>query len=68
MERTNVVTEKRDKYYYTKKYREIKKEFPIEEGKLVSDFENILSKIMDELKSKLGKEYKKNSERKACND
>ena len=46
-----------------KKYREIKKEFPIEEGKLVSDFENILSKIMDELKSKLGKEYKKNSER-----
>ena len=46
-----------------KKYREIKKEFPIEEGKLVSDFENILSKIMDDLKSKLGKEYKKNSER-----
>ena len=46
-----------------KKYREIKKEFPIEEGKLVSDFENILTKIMDELKSKLGKEYKKNSER-----
>ena len=46
-----------------KKYRDIKKEFPIEEGKLVSDFENILTKIMDELKSKLGKEYKKNSER-----
>ena len=46
-----------------KKYREIKKEFPIEEGKLVSDFENILTKIMDDLKSKLGKEYKKNSER-----
>jgi hypothetical protein len=46
-----------------KKYREIKKEFPIEEGKLVSDFENILDKIMQDLKSKLGKEYKKNSER-----
>ena len=64
MERTHVVTEKGiNTIMAAKKYREIKKEFPIEEGKLVSDFENILSKIMDELKSKLGKEYKKNSER-----
>ncbi len=64
MERTHVVTEKGiNTIMAAKKYREIKKEFPIEEGKLVSDFENILSKIMDDLKSKLGKEYKKNSER-----
>ena len=46
-----------------KKYREFKKELPIEEGKLVSDFESILGKIMSDLKSKLGKEYKKNSEK-----
>ena len=46
-----------------KRYRDIKKEFPIEEGKLVSDFESILGKIMSDLKSKLGKEYKKNSEK-----
>ena len=64
MERTHVVTEKGiNTIMAAKKYREIKKEFPIEEGKLVSDFENILTKIMDDLKSKLGKEYKKNSER-----
>ena len=64
MERTHVVTEKGiNTIMAAKKYREIKKEFPIEEGKLVSDFENILDKIMQDLKSKLGKEYKKNSER-----
>jgi len=64
VERTHVVTEKGiNTIMAAKKYREIKKEFPIEEGKLVSDFENILTKIMDDLKSKLGKEYKKNSER-----
>ena len=46
-----------------KKFNEIKKELPLEEGKLVSDFENVLSKIMADLKSKLGREYKKNSEK-----
>ena len=46
-----------------KKFNEIKKELPLEEGKLVSDFENVLSKIMTDLKSKLGREYKKNSEK-----
>ena len=46
-----------------KKFRDIKKELPLEEGKLVSDFESVLSKIMTDLKSKLGREYKKNSEK-----
>ena len=64
MARTHVVKDKGiNTIMAAKKYREIKKEFPIEEGKLVSDFSNILDKIMQDLKSKLGKEYKKNSER-----
>jgi hypothetical protein len=46
-----------------KKFNEIKKELPLEEGKLVSDFSNILDKIMADLKSKLGREYQKNSEK-----
>jgi len=50
-----------------KKYREFIKESNLEleldEGKLVSDFETILTKITTDLKSKLGKEYKRNSER-----
>ena len=46
-----------------KKFNEIKKELPLEEGKLVSDFSSVLDKIMADLKSKLGREYKKNSEK-----
>ena len=46
-----------------KKFNEIKKELPLEEGKLVSDFSSVLDKIMADLKSKLGREYQKNSEK-----
>ena len=46
-----------------KKFNEIKKELPLEEGKLVSDFSSVLDKIMSDLKSKLGREYQKNSEK-----
>ena len=46
-----------------KKFNEIKKELPLEEGKLVSDFSSVLDKIMTDLKSKLGREYQKNSEK-----
>ena len=44
-----------------KKFNEIKKELPLEEGKLVSDFSSVLDKIMADLKSKLGREYQKTS-------
>jgi len=46
-----------------KKFNDIKKELPLEEGKLVSDFSSVLDKIMADLKSKLGREYQKNSEK-----
>ena len=46
-----------------KKFNEIKKELPLEEGKLVSDFSSGEYKIMADLKSKLGREYQKNSEK-----
>ncbi len=52
-----------------KKYRELFKEANdksaaiFDEGKLVSDWNNILKNIMDKIESKLGKEYQKNSEK-----
>ena len=46
-----------------KKYRDIKKEFPIDEGKLVSGWNEILKVVTDKIQSKLGKEYQKNPEK-----
>lgn len=64
MARTHVIKEKGiNTTMPAKKYRDIKKEFPIDEGKLVSGWNEILKVVTDKIQSKLGKEYQKNPEK-----
>jgi len=70
VERTHVIKETGiNTIMAAKKYRELFKEANdksaaiFDEGKLVSDWNNILKNIMDKIESKLGKEYQKNSEK-----
>lgn len=64
MARTHDIAEKRiNTTMPAKKYRDIKKEFPIDEGKLVSGWNEILKVVTDKIQSKLGKEYQKNPEK-----
>ena len=52
MARTHVVKEKGiNTIMAAKKYREIKKEFPIEEGKLVADKNTILKTILGKIEN-----------------
>ena len=46
-----------------KTFTDIKKELPIDEGKLVASWSEILKNVMNKIESQLGKEYQKNSEK-----
>ena len=46
-----------------KTFTDIKKELPIDEGKLVASWNEILKNVMNKIESQLGKEYQKNSEK-----
>ena len=64
MARTHVVKEKGiNTIMAAKKYREIKKEFPIEEGKLVADKNTILKTILGKIEKMVSKELTKNQEK-----
>ena len=46
-----------------KTFTDIKKELPIDQGKLVASWSEILKNVMNKIESQLGKEYQKNSEK-----